>query len=60
MRQFEAMPKLGVIGLKGMRRGEGLCGNREWLPSSFHDYADPATTNTFTFPMKVGEAACVH
>ncbi|KAG2454524.1 hypothetical protein HYH02_000371 [Chlamydomonas schloesseri] len=50
LKQFEAMPKLGMVGLKGYRRGATL-GNKERWSDTFRLFSDPGTGAHFTFPL---------
>ncbi|EFJ48071.1 hypothetical protein VOLCADRAFT_91271 [Volvox carteri f. nagariensis] len=56
VRQFDSMPKLGMVGLKSYRRGNGREGNLERWPDTFHHFSDPSTGNFFTFPLQVDYA----
>ncbi|PNH10342.1 hypothetical protein TSOC_002927 [Tetrabaena socialis] len=55
VRQFDAMPKLGMVGLKSYRRGSGP-GNMERWSDTFKLFKDAGTGAFFTFPLFVDYA----
>ncbi|GLC55625.1 hypothetical protein PLESTB_001008200 [Pleodorina starrii] len=56
LRQFDSMPRLGMVGLKSYRRGNGPEGNLERWPDTYHLFSDSGTGNFFTFPLQVDYA----